>query len=249
LKAAGAPADIPVGAPAWAATASRKQAFVRGLLVAVSAPALVLFTTATGFGALARDLGFTLGHTLFMSVVMYALPAQVMLVDQIARGAALTAVALAVTLTAVRLLPMSVTLFALIRDGPRIRPIHIAAAHLMAVTVWLEGSRRLPLLPHALRLPHFFGIGFGMFCATAAGSALGFLIAGALPPAVAAALLFMTPVYFLLSLLVGATTRMDWLAIGAGLLLGPPLFMLLQGPDLMLTGLVGGTAAYLLGRR
>jgi predicted branched-subunit amino acid permease len=241
--------DVPVGGPPWAATASRRQAFVRGLAVAASAPALVLFTTATGFGALARDLGFTLGHALFMSVVMYALPAQVMLIDQIARGAALTAVAFAVTLTAVRLLPMSITLFALIRDGPRIRPIHIVASHLMAVTVWLEGSRRLPLLPHDLRLPHFFGIGFGMFCATAGGSVLGFLIAGALPPAVAAALLFMTPVYFLLSLFVGASQRMDWLAIAAGLLLGPPLFLLLPGPDLMLTGVIGGTVAYLLGRR
>ncbi len=240
---------LPANAPAWATTGSKRTAFVRGLAVAASAPALVLFTTATGFGALARDLGFTLGHALFMSGVIYALPAQVMLIDQIARGAAFAAVAFAVTLTAVRLLPMSITLFALIRDGQRIRPIHILAAHLMAITVWLEGSRRLPLLPPHLRLPHFFGIGFGMYCATAAGSALGYLIAGALPPSVAAALLFMTPVYFLLSLLVGAAKRMDWLAIGAGLLLGPPLFLWLPGPDLMLTGLVGGTAAYLLAKR
>jgi predicted branched-subunit amino acid permease len=225
------------------------MAFARGLVVALSAPALVLFSTAMGFGALTRDLGFTIGHALFMSVMMYALPAQVVLIDQIARGAAFTAAAFAVTLTAVRLLPMSITLFALIRDGPRIRPVHILASHLMAITVWLEGSRRLPLLPHDLRLPHFFGIGFAMFCSTALGSVVGFMIAGLLPAAVSAALLFMTPVYFLLSLLVGANKRMDWLAIAAGCLLGPLLFVILPGPDLMLTGLVGGTGAYLLSKR
>jgi predicted branched-subunit amino acid permease len=243
------PPATPQSAPAWAEGATKRTAYLRGLLVALSAPALVLFTTATGFGALARDLDFTLGHALAMSLLIYALPAQVMLVDQLARGAALAAAAFAVTLTAIRLLPMTITLFALIREDNRIRPIHIAAGHLMAVTVWLEGSRRLPLLPVPLRLPHFFGIGSGMFLSTALGSVLGYTIAGALPPAVVATLLFMTPIYFLLSLLVGATKRMDWLAIGFGLLIGPPLFLFLPGPDLMLTGLVGGTAAYLIGRQ
>lgn len=235
--------------PAWAGGATQIVAFMRGLRVAASAPALILFTTSTGFGALARDLDFNAGHALAMSLIIYALPAQVMLVDQFARGAAFATVAFAVTLTAVRLLPMTVTLFALIRDGERIRPIHILASHFMAITVWLEGSRRLPLLPQSLRLAHFFGIALGMYAATAFGSLLGYVISGALPLVVSAALLFMTPVYFLLSLLVGAAKRMDWLAIAAGMVIGPPLYLLAPGPDLMLTGVLGGTAAYLLARR
>ena len=235
--------------PDWVVTASRRKAFSRGLLVATSTPALVLLTTAIGFGALARDLGVTFGETLLMSGLIYALPAQVMLVDQLARGAALASVAFAVSLTAVRLLPMTVALLPFLKDSRGLRPIHILAGHFIAVTVWLEGSRRLPLLPEPLRLPHFFGIALGMFTATALGSAIGHALAGTLPVSVSAALLFMTPVYFLLSLLSGASRRMDYLAVGIGVVLGPVLFLLVPGPDLMLTGLIGGTVAWWAGER
>lgn len=233
----------------WGAEATPRQALLRGVAVVLSTPGLVLFATSTGFGALARDLGITFGEAMFMSGVIYALPAQVLLVDQMARGAAVATIALAVTLTAVRLLPMTVTLLPLIRDERGLRPVHWFAAHFMAITVWIEGSRRLPLVPPRLRLAHFFGIGGGMFCSTGLGTAVGYGMSVLLSNAVMAALLFMTPAYFLLSLLAGAQRRADWAAIGLGLVLAPLLFLLVPGPDLMLTGLGGGTCAYLIGRR
>lgn len=236
------------GAPAWALDATASTAFLRGLRVAASTPGALLFSTALGFGALARDLGVTFTETILISGMIYALPAQVMLVDQLARGAALTAAAFAVSLTAIRLLPMTVALLPYLKDARGLRPIHFFAAHFIAVTVWLEGNRRLPLLPEHLRLPHFFGIGFGMFLATALGSAIGHLVAASLPASVSAALLFMTPIYFLLSLLSSATRRMDWLAVGLGVTLGPLLFLIAPGPDLMLTGVIGGTLAWWHGR-
>lgn len=243
--------DAPVAggdAPAWVEGASKTTAVLRGLLVALSAPGLTLFFTSIGFGSLARDLGYTLGHAVFMSSAFYALPAQVMLIDQLARGASIAAAAFAVTLTAIRLLPMTVTLLPLIKDERGFRPIHLAAGHIMAITVWLEGSRRLPTVPQPLRLAHFFGIGGGMFCSTCLGTIVGYLLALVVPQVLLAALLFMTPVYFLLSLAVGARARMDWIAIALGLLLGPILYRFLPGPDLMLTGLIGGTIAYVAGK-
>jgi predicted branched-subunit amino acid permease len=63
-----------------------------------------------------------------------------------------------------------------------------------------------------------------------------------------ATLLFMTPCYFLLSLGQSARRRSDWLAIVLGLVLGPLLFLVLPGPDLLLAGTVGGTIAYVFGR-
>src|SRR5689334_12040086 len=94
---------------------STSAAFARGLRLVVSVPAFVLFSTSIGFGALARDGGFDLAHAVFMSATMFALPNQVVLVDQLARGATLAGAALAVTLTAVRLMPMTVTLVPLLR--------------------------------------------------------------------------------------------------------------------------------------
>jgi predicted branched-subunit amino acid permease len=75
-------------------------AFRRGTRLIVSVPAFVLLSTTIGFGALARDGGFELAHAVFIAVTVFALPNQVVLIDQLMRGATLAGAALAVTLTA-----------------------------------------------------------------------------------------------------------------------------------------------------
>ncbi len=55
-------------------------------------PAAVLCASSMGYGALARDSGLDLGMTLFINTTLFALPAQVVLVDQIGRGAASTVI-------------------------------------------------------------------------------------------------------------------------------------------------------------
>jgi predicted branched-subunit amino acid permease len=228
---------------------TRLGACGRGLLVAFSIPGLILFSTSIGFGALARDLGITVSQAAYMAAILYALPAQVVLVDQMARGAALLGAAFAVALTAVRLLPMAVTLMPLLRAEGYPRWMVVLAAHFVAITTWLEGGQRLPRFADHLRLPHFIGIGIAMGSMTMLGTVAGYVVAGAVPPLIAAALLFMTPMYFFTSLLVTSRTRMDWAAILAGALLGPPFYLLVPGFDLLTTGLLGGTLAYLAGRR
>ena len=235
--------------PAWCNGASARSATLRGLLIIGAAPGIVLFSTALGFGAMARELGFTLGHVMFLSASVYALPAQLLLIDQLARGATLAAVAMAVSLTAIRLLPMTVAMMPYLRDDRGTRAVHVLAVHFIAVTAWIEGSRRLPPLPAHLRLPYFIGIGAGTLFCTVMGSMTGFLVASALPPTLAAALLFMTPIYFLLSMMLGARELGDWLAVLFGAILGPSLYVLIPGPDLLLTGLIGGTLAWTIGRR
>ncbi|HRK19797.1 MAG TPA: AzlC family ABC transporter permease [Hyphomicrobiaceae bacterium] len=227
---------------------TKGRAFWRGLKLMLTTPGLVLFATAIGFGALARDSGLTLGHTVFLSAAVYALPAQVVLVDQLARGASIAAAALAVTLTAVRLLPMTVSLLPYFRDQKSSTALRILTVHFIAVTAWVEGNRRLPDEPRQTRLPFFLGLGIGMAIMTSTGSAVGYYAATGLPTVMAATLLFATPVYFLLALFLGMRTRTDMIAIAAGALLGPILYRLLPGLDLLLTGLIGGTIAVLAGR-
>jgi predicted branched-subunit amino acid permease len=221
----------------------------RALLAAFSVPAAVLFATALGFGALARDGGFTIWHTAFITASMFALPNQVVLVDQLARNETLVAAAFAVTLAALRLLPMTITIVPLFR-GRRPRPLlELIAAHFVAVTPWIEAGRRLPGLPVDKRLAAQLGLGLAFSGAMVAGALAGYALAGAVPRAVAATLLFMTPVYFLLSLLATSQSRMDYLAIGIGCALAPLLYLLAPGFDLLATGLAGGTLAFLLQRR
>ena len=222
-------------------------AFLQGLRAVYSVAAFVLFATALGFGAFARDAGFTVGHVAFLSVIMFALPNQVVLLDQLARGATIATAALAVTHAAVRLFPMVATIMPGLR-GTHPRPVlALLAAHFVAVTTWIEGSRRLPAVPPDLRLAQHFGIGVAVCFMMLLGSVAGFYLTGGVPASVSAALIFTTPLYFILSLVMSSRARMDFAAIVLGCGLAPLFYLIVPGVDLLATGLIGGTVAYLLG--
>jgi len=225
------------------------HAFWRGTLAMFGVPALVLYAGILGYGAFAREAGLTLGQALALPVFLQALPAQVVLADHAARGASLAAAALAVTLTAVRFLPMTVVLMPWLKGhrGPRWH--ELLAVHFVAVTVWIEGLRRLPKVPPEVRLVSYLGMGSGILAGTLAATALGYLAAGTLPQWMAAALLFTMPLTFLLAMVETARARSDQLAIVAGIVLAPPAYLWFPGFDLLVTGLVGGTLAWALGRR
>lgn len=202
-----------------------------------------------GFGALARDAGLTAGQAVFLTGSIFALPAQVALVDQIGRGAALTPAAIAVALTSIRLTPMTVVLMPYLRGSGLPRVLEYFAAHFIAVTAWVAGLQRLPNLAERVRLPYFLGmcttLGAGVLLCTG----VGYQMAASVPALIAGVLLFLTPIYFVLAL-IGASlgARADQAAIVLGCIFGPLFFLLAPGLDLMLTGLIAGTLAYGLGR-
>ena len=76
----------------------------------------------------------------------------------------------------------------------------------------------------------------------------GYYLSHFLPPILAACLVFITPTFFFISLFTAARMRVDYLALGAGTLLGPVLYLVIPEFDFLLAGIIGGTAAYFLGR-
>lgn len=230
--------------PRLTATTSARGAFVRGAIEVPSTPAFVLLMTFVGFGALAREAGLDLPQAVFTSMTIFALPGQVVLVDQIAQGATLLSAGFAVALTAVRLLPLTVSLMPHLRLSGRPLLLQAVAAHFVAITVWLESLKRLPNIPERLRLTYYLGFGTALFSVCATGSAVGHALAAEVPGWLAAGLLFLTPCYFFLSLIAAAQSRGDFAALGLGAVVGPVLFVLLPGFDLVLTGVICGTLAY-----
>ena len=85
--------------------------YFRGLAAVATVPALVLMTAYVGFAGLAREAGVPALEAAFMTATIWALPNQVVLVGAITGGASVLAAAAAVTLTAVRLMPMIVVVF------------------------------------------------------------------------------------------------------------------------------------------
>jgi predicted branched-subunit amino acid permease len=238
------------GAVSLAPFGSPRAAFLRGLREFPVIPGVILLSAVMGFGALARDLGLDLGVAVFATAAIFALPGQVALLTEQAQGATLLATSLAVLLTATRLLPMSVVLAPYLRGSRLPKALLVVAIHFCAVTLWVTGMRRLPEIAPEDRLPYFLGSALPLFVMSLVTTALGFLIAGQVPALIAAALFFLTPIYFILSMIQSArASPADKLAIVLGVLLGPVFALLTPGFDLLLAGGIGGIGAYLIARR
>jgi predicted branched-subunit amino acid permease len=222
--------------------------FARGMLGITSAPALILMVTFIGFGVLCRETGLTLGQAVFMTAFIWALPSQVVLVGSIASGASLLVTWIAVALSAVRLTPMVAAWVPIVRqpDTPRWRLL--ALSHFVAITAWVWSFLKLPALPRSARIPYFAGFAVILSICNIAVTAASFLLAGALPVQAAAALFFLTPIYFLTALSAAARIPAERYALAIGLVLGPLLYWLDIGFDLLWAGLGGGTLAWLAGR-
>lgn len=234
--------------PSWSPEPTRLQAALRGARETPLVPPFILFSTFVGFGALTNATGFSALDTFFMSAFVFALPGQVVLVDQMARGASVLTAAIAVAATGVRLLPMTVSILPMIRDRRAPKWMEFVLAYYCAVTVWVETMRRAPGVPKHLRAPYALGVAGLMLVASNAGALLGFGLASGVPPSIGAALLFMTPIYFLLSMLGSARSAQSLVPIALGLVLGPIFHLLTPDLDLILTGLVGGSISCALTR-
>jgi len=228
---------------------TRSAAFWRGARhVPVSLMSYVLIGTFVGIGALAHDAGFDLLWTIVATVLVWAGPAQLILVASLASGASLVQVAIAVSLSGIRLLPMVVSLMPLLRTAKNSRRDLILPAHFTAVSFWVESMRMVPKVPRDLRLAFCNGFGITLMAATVSSTAIGHILADRLPPTFAIAVLFLTPIVFLLSMMHAARQAQDWLALALGLALMPLVGLLDTGIDLLIAGIVGGTLAFFIGR-
>jgi predicted branched-subunit amino acid permease len=213
-----------ISEPAWCRDASRRDAYIRGILAAPCIPVFVVLTTFIGFGALSQGVGLSFIQVVFISISVFALPGQVVLVDQIAQGGALLATAFAVTLTSVRLLPLTISLMPYLRDGTTPRWVEFLFAHVLAITMWIESMRLLPQFPVGLRAPFYGGFVSALFVGVLCATSMGYLISGQVPEEIAVGLIFLTPLYFFQSLIAVAKNHIDLLAVAIGAALGPVLF-------------------------
>jgi predicted branched-subunit amino acid permease len=118
---------------------------------------------------------------------------------------------------------------------------------MLSINSWAAGLRRFPAISPELRQRYY--IVFASICMASGllGTAIGFLGVGLLPRPIALGLIFLNPLFFAI-LLAGA----QGLSASTALLIGAPLGVLfhLIAPDLdlLITGVVGGTLAFLVGK-
>jgi predicted branched-subunit amino acid permease len=227
---------------------ARARWFLLGARAAFSVPGLILASAFVGFAGLARGAGLTLSETLFMTAVVWALPGKVVLVGAVLSGASLPAAALAVSLSAVRLMPMVVALVPEMRAPRTPRWVLYALSHFVAVTSWVLAMEQLRRVPSEMRTSWYFGLGSILIVLNMIVVAVVFVVAGELSRPVSALLLMLTPMYFLTSLWGSAREMAGRLAMLVGMVLGPAFHLVVPEFDLLAAGLLGGLVAYAVHR-
>ena len=227
--------------------ANRREAFWQGIRDALGAPVLVLFAGMVGFGAMGRSHGFDAWMTGLTSLLMFALPGQVVMLEMFISGSSLLAIGFAVTLTSTRFVTMVVTLFPQLHRRDR-NPLLYLWVHMLAMTAWAVSMREFPRMSPQHRLNYFIGLALPCWLISPMGTVLGYFVAGWVPAAVTLGLVFINPLFFLLTF----TDVKPWanrIAIGLGCILGPVFYVFDADSSLLLTGLVAGTLAYVVDRR
>jgi predicted branched-subunit amino acid permease len=232
----------PIDSPAWNSSLRAFRWGVRS--VSSTILALVLFATYLGIGALAHDTGFSLGWTLLSTLLVWAGPAQIIVITTLGSGATILQAAIAVTVSAIRLFPMVVSVLPLLRTPETKRYHLILVAHLTAVTLWVECQRFLPQVPRGRRIAFVHGLGSALVCICLSANIIGYALAASLSETLASAILLLTPLAFLFSTARNSKELADVLALLLGLTLYPLASLLNSGLDILLSGAAAGTIAY-----
>lgn len=205
---------------------------------------LVLFVTYIGIGALAHDTHFSLAWALLATLLVWAGPAQIILISTLSSGASIVQAAIAVTVSAVRLFPMVVAVLPMMRT-PQTKRRHLAlVAHFTAVTLWVECYRFLPHVPRDRRIAFVQGLGSGLALIGLVATAIGYELAANLTQTFASAILLLTPLSFLFSTARNSKELADVLALGLGLAFYPLASLLHSGLDILISGIAAGTIAF-----
>lgn len=240
---------------------SARGAALAGARAAAGLPSFMLMCSLIGVGGLCRDIGYPMGAAVASTLLIWAGPAQMMLFGSIGAGIALPLIGLAICVSSIRFVPMCMSILPLMREpavpaqnGQPARAgtptwLLLVLAHFVAVTAWVEGMRRLPGMPKPERIPYFLAFAATVMVAAAISTGAGYFLIAQLPPALAAGLLFTSPIYFTVALAAGAKQSVDWLALGLGFGVAPlAAWLVPAGFDLMVGGIGTGTLAYMIHR-
>ncbi len=233
--------------PVSARFQSRNDAFWSGVRDGRGAPAMVLFAGMVGFGAMGRTNGFDLWFTTAASFLMFALPGQIVMLEMILVGASSLTIALATSLTATRFVTMTATLFPMLHAKDRNKALY-AKVHLLAMTAWAVSLREFATIEPKHRLSYFVGLGIVCWLISVPGTVVGFLIAGSVPMPITLGLIFINPLFFLLTFTEIKVSGYR-LAILLGCIAGPICYLIDRDTSLLTAGVIGGTLAYWIDRK
>ncbi len=222
--------------------------FFTGMRGIFSLPAFILMTSYVGFSAFALESGITRGEAVAMTLGIWALPAQMILIGTMLSNAHIAASFIAVTLSSIRMMPMVASIMPEMRTKKTPLPVLLFVSHFIAITSWVFASRHLRDVPKPHRVAFFAGFGMTLTLTNTLIVGVSYGLVSQFPPVIAGALFMLTPVYFISSIWASAVQPVVKIAFVIGIVAGPTLALVAPGFDVLIAGIGGGTVAYLIDR-
>ena len=220
-----------------------------GFADAIGFPALILVSTMTGIGSIARDADFGAFATILSTLLIWGAPGQVVMVELYQAGAGLLPLALGVGLANARFFPMTAALLPKLfgrQPGSGFSLLPYLCAQMVSINTWAFAMREAVRLPPKDLRVYFLTFASVVMTAALLGSAIGYYGAAGLPSSLKLVLLMLTPLYF--GLVVAAPgDRAGALALIFGALAGPPAHLLNPDFGLLVAGAVAGCLAFWIG--
>jgi len=158
-----------------------KSEFLTGMAAAL--PVVIGYLPiAVAFGVIGRQAGVPLPHLVLMSALVYAGASQFMAVNMLIMGTGFTEIVLATFVLNFRLFVMSLSLMNVIRQSPGLRKF--------LLSFWVtDETFAVASLRREETGPRFFsGLAFAAYAAWVAGTLLGGLLSGVMPPGLGASM-------------------------------------------------------------
>ncbi len=223
------------------------RVFQIAILDSLSLPVFILLTTMMGFGSLAQSVGFSPEMSALATALIWGLPGQLAMVEMTANGQELVAIIFACSLANARFFPMVVSFIpSMIRNRTSF-PKLVLYAQLLSINSWAVCLRKFPEIDPGYRQLYFIVFAISILTAAIAGTLLGYYASAVLSDAFVLGLIFLSPLFFalILSAVPGAGERAS---LFLGCLVVPLVHRYFPSVDLLITGVVGGSLGYYLGR-
>lgn len=219
----------------------------KAMLDAISLPAFILLFTMMGFGSLARGAGFGAEMAALASLLIWGLPGQLAMVELTATGQGIIAIVFACSLANARFLPMVVSFVPAMSRGRSSLGGMLLDAQLLSINSWAVCLREFPSISPEYRHRYYVTFASSILLAAVIGTLIGYHGSVFLPAVVMLGLVFISPLFFGLVLVAvpGRAQRFSMILGCATISIAHTLF---PSVDLLVTGFVGGSVGFAVGR-
>ena len=226
-----------------------KKIFFKGYksILAHDSPAIALGCCFIAIGALLKNLGFNIQESIFSTMLTFALPGSLVMAESLLVGASLLNIFLAVWFVNARLYPMAVSLFPLMMHKNQPKWKYYFSCHFIAVSAWLIMKSNYKLIPKEQRIDYWIGIGSATWSVAILSTFIGFYFSEFLNKEIMMGLAILNPIYFLCMMVGASKTIQITLSVLLGSILGPIFYFFSPEWSILLGGVAGGIAAYLIG--